>query len=316
MLTIFATPKPFRGHDGVIQTNAIRSWALLQPACEIILFGDDEGTAVVASEFGIRHIPDVECNEYGTPLVSSLFNTAQNLASHDSICYVNADIILMSDFMRAVRQLEERPSLIIGRRWDLDLEEYLDFNNTDWETQLRTRLAKEGKLHGVWGVDYFLFRRGMYRDIPPFAIGRYAWDNWLIFKARSLGLPVIDATQVITVVHQNHDYAHIHTIIENSGQVKGKGIEGMRNGELLGGAHYVFGLLDATYQLTPAGLKSTVTMNPRYLVYRILRLPELHPRWILLIQLIKVLRYLYSSSRSRASVLKQGMRKRKLPDIS
>jgi len=76
MLTIFSVPKPFHGRIGVIQTNAIRSWVLLRPACEVILFGNEEGTAEIASRFGIRHIPDVERNEYGTPLVSSVFSTA------------------------------------------------------------------------------------------------------------------------------------------------------------------------------------------------------------------------------------------------
>ena len=59
MLTIFATPKPFRGHIAVIQRNAIRSWTLLRPACEIILMGNDEGTAEIAAEFGVRHVPEI-----------------------------------------------------------------------------------------------------------------------------------------------------------------------------------------------------------------------------------------------------------------
>src|SRR5215470_320731 len=59
MLTIFATPKPFRDHIAVIQRNAIRSWTLLRPACEIILMGNDEGTADIAAEFGVRYVPEV-----------------------------------------------------------------------------------------------------------------------------------------------------------------------------------------------------------------------------------------------------------------
>ena len=51
MLTIFAVPKPFRGHIGVIQRNAIRSWTLLRPACDIILMGNEEGIAEIAAEF-------------------------------------------------------------------------------------------------------------------------------------------------------------------------------------------------------------------------------------------------------------------------
>jgi len=37
MLTLFTIPKAFQGHTGVIQRNAIRSWTLLRPECEIIL---------------------------------------------------------------------------------------------------------------------------------------------------------------------------------------------------------------------------------------------------------------------------------------
>ena len=39
-LTIFAMPKAFSGHTGMIQNNAIRSWARLDPKPEILLFGD------------------------------------------------------------------------------------------------------------------------------------------------------------------------------------------------------------------------------------------------------------------------------------
>jgi hypothetical protein len=31
MLTFFTTAKPFRGHHGIIQRNALKSWTLLHP---------------------------------------------------------------------------------------------------------------------------------------------------------------------------------------------------------------------------------------------------------------------------------------------
>ena len=34
MLTLVSTAKPFRGHFGLIQRNAIRSWAMLHPKPE------------------------------------------------------------------------------------------------------------------------------------------------------------------------------------------------------------------------------------------------------------------------------------------
>jgi hypothetical protein len=43
MLTIFSTPKPFHGHSGIIQRNALKSWTLLHPDVEVILFGIEDG---------------------------------------------------------------------------------------------------------------------------------------------------------------------------------------------------------------------------------------------------------------------------------
>jgi hypothetical protein len=56
MITLITCPKPFRGHSKIIQRNAIKSWTLLEPKPEILLMGDDEGTAEAAAEFGARHV--------------------------------------------------------------------------------------------------------------------------------------------------------------------------------------------------------------------------------------------------------------------
>jgi hypothetical protein len=76
MLSILAFPKPFRGHIATIQRNAIGSWTRLRPQCEIFLFGDDEGTAEVAKEFSVCHVPEMARNEYGTQgMVCSAMST-------------------------------------------------------------------------------------------------------------------------------------------------------------------------------------------------------------------------------------------------
>jgi len=273
MVTIFTIPKPFRGHIGVIQTNAIRSWLALRPACEVILFGDEEGIAEIAFELGIQHIPQVECNEYGTPLVSSVFNIAQNIGSRHLICYANADIIFMSDFLRAAQQVSQQTHqlLVVGQRRDLDLGEPVDFTSPGWEEWLRARVAKHGKLHPAIGIDYFLFSPNIWGDIPPFAVGRPGWDNWMVYRARYLGLPVIDATKAITAVHQNHDYSHLPMGEEDMR----KGVEAKRNLEMLGGKRYSFNVKDATQVLTPDGLRSAMTV--KHLLRRLERIPELHP---------------------------------------
>lgn len=207
-LTIFSIPKPFEGHIGVIQRNAVGSWRALGGNIEILLFGDEEGTRQVAEEMGLRHHAEVARNDYGTPLVDSLFAQAERLASSPILCYVNADIILMSDLIAALECARGLPLfLMVGKRTDLDISEPLDFSSPSWETELRARARREGRMRPSNWIDYFLFSRGLYRDsVPPFAVGRTAWDNWLVYHARRSNATVIDATSAVLAVHQNHGY--------------------------------------------------------------------------------------------------------------
>jgi len=271
MLTIFTTPKPFHGHSALIQTNAIKSWAMLRPQCEIILFGNEKGTSEIAAELDIQHIPRVSCNESGLPFVSSMFEIAQDIASFKLICYANADIIFMNDFLSAISLVHLESFLLVGRRWNLDINETIDFNDTTWDEQLNSRLAKTGKLYRPWGIDYFVFNRGLYENIPPFVIGRPAWDNWMIYRARILKIPVIDATNVITAVHQSHVYAHHVTGTDGAW----RGTEGIQNRKLLGGLERAFRTYNATLVLTPEGIKRALSV--KHLYHRILAIPALVP---------------------------------------
>src|SRR5262245_33530010 len=81
-ITLFAMPKAFSGHIGIIQRNAITSWTRLSPRPQIILFGDEDGTAELAAELGVQHVPQVARNELGTPLVNSVFQQAHQFAEH------------------------------------------------------------------------------------------------------------------------------------------------------------------------------------------------------------------------------------------
>ncbi|MCK4788759.1 MAG: hypothetical protein KAV87_33765 [Desulfobacteraceae bacterium] len=252
MLTLFSIPKQFQDDTAIVQRNAIQSWTHLKPRPDIILFGDDKGTAEVAAEFGIRHVPGIACNEFGTPLVSALFETAEREAKGNVLCYVNADIILLSDFMSALEQImhRKRRFLAAGQRWDVDIKEPLKFGPR-WEEQLRAMVTQNGQLHPPTGIDYFIFTHGLWGNIPPFAIGRTVWDNWLLYKARASKAPLIDASEVVMAVHQNHGYSHVPNGFEGAW----KGSEAVRNLELSGGSSYIFTLQDADWVLTARGLK-------------------------------------------------------------
>jgi hypothetical protein len=251
MISIFSIPKPFEGHNKVIQNNAIHSWLKLQPSCQVILFGDEEGIAQTAKEFDVQHVPHIKRNEFGTPLLDHVFRTAHKLAKHNILCYVNADIILMSDFMKGVQIVARRMNkfLIVGRRWNVDILEPLNFDDPEWEKELRDFVMNNGELF-FQGADYFAFPRKLFREIPPFAVGRAAWDNWMTYKARSLFAPVVNITGTSMVVHQNHDYSH-----HSSGK-KGvfHGVEAERNKALAGGSRHLWTVHNSTHIFTGSKL--------------------------------------------------------------
>lgn len=263
-LTIFAMPKAFTGHTGLIQRNAIRSWKQLDPTPEILLFGNEPGIREMAEEVGARHISDVGRNEFGTPLVDRLFQAAQDLAGHETLAYVNADMILLNDFVQGVRTVQERLAnfLLIGQRWDLPILDEIDFDDPQWCESLRRRMQKHPMLHAECGLDYFVFRKGLWPYIPPFAIGRTAWDNWLVMDPSRRGIPVVDGTEYITAVHQDHDYGHV----AGGRREAWCGQEAARNRSLAGPTDYQGLTSGATWLLhADGGLVETELRRPQYI---------------------------------------------------
>jgi hypothetical protein len=272
MLSIFATPKPFIGNIGTIQRNAIRSWTLLRPEPEIILVGNEEGTADLCKELCLKHIAHVERNKYGTPLLDDIFKKAHELTSYNTLCFLNADIIMMNDFMVAAERVIKSKSrfLLIGERWDFDLHEPLDYNRPAWEKDLIDRVKRYGIRHGFSGVDYYLFPKGIFGDIPPFAVGRPYYDNWLIWRARFLSVPVIDATRVITSIHQNHERTYSSMskeAVEGEDSFR-KSAEVEKNLEISNNTFgRIFNLLNSTHVMTSIGIRPAFRL--RYLKRRL-----------------------------------------------
>jgi hypothetical protein len=278
MITLFSIPKAFKGHTGIIQRNAIQSWLALGSEVEVFVCGDDPGAEKAASDFGARFIGDIERNEFGTPTLRSAFDQVARSAANDVLCYVNADIIFLRDFLNGVRKIQLPRFLLVGQRWDLDVELPIDFRSTAWEQQLRERTRAEGGLQGPSGIDYFVFRRGdELCRLPAFAVGRPGWDQWFIYHARRIGVPVIDATGTITPIHQNHDYSHISRAAGGKDRAKGwYGPEVDKNWEFVGDTNRAFTTEDATHVLTNRGVKRALKYT--YLCKRWHKVPVLNPR--------------------------------------
>lgn len=295
MLTLFSTGKPFRGHSGIIQRNALKSWTLLHPDVEIILFGADEGAAEVSEQFGLRHEPYVERNEHGMKHLDYIFDRAQEIARHDILCYVNCDIILMADFCSALTKVSAAhvQFLMIGRRWDTDITKPINFSGEDWQSDVIHKALVTNRQQTEWYIDYFAFSRGLYlRKIPPLVIGRVSWDNWLVWCARALSVPVVDASTVVLAVHQNHDYGY---------HPQGKlGVwndeQAQRNFHLGGGPDHMRNILDATEVLQLEGLRPNrklywITAKHRTAwAGRFLRFEVWNPVWFFFLSITRPIR--------------------------
>jgi hypothetical protein len=210
MITFFSSAKPFRDRTAIQQRNAVNSWLRLGPEVEVMLFGTDEGVAEICAEYQLVAVPDVACTEFGTPLLSDMYARAKKYSKFPLLCYINADIILLEDFAVAAEMLAKRqaPFVMTGRRIDVDFWRELNFE-TDWRAEVRAAAAERGVPGATVCLDYFLFRRDAIPAMPCFAIGRPAWDNWLIMDVRRRRVDLIDASRMVDPIHQNHDYGHV-----------------------------------------------------------------------------------------------------------
>lgn len=255
ILTIFAVPKPFGGATDLIQRNAIRSWSRLQPLVDVLLIGDEPGIKKAADEFGVRHSPDLRRNQFGTPLLSSAFETAHHESNSPMLVYCNSDLILLDDFVRSMQVIggsKLAEFVAFGRRIDLSVDDEIDFDNEFAVEALLARSRRQGKYSSVVCKDFFAFNRGLYRNIPDFAVGRGNWDNWMVHAAkREKRVPVINISQMASVIHQSHDYSHVG---KSRLSCYVTGYEAQQNQRLAGGRNLINGST-ATWRMDSEGLR-------------------------------------------------------------
>ncbi len=110
--------------------------------------------------------------------------------SAEIILYSNADILFADGMENVLRNLPEGDCLVVGQRIDC-------LSNGSFV------------LHVPSGMDYFIFKRGMFRDLPALIMGRGGCDSALVAYCLRRGIPVIDASFAMPVVHQRHDYGHV-----------------------------------------------------------------------------------------------------------
>ncbi len=246
-LTIFTTPKPFTDpHINIIQRNAIQSWVELGDEVEVLIIGEEEGSASAARDLGVKVLSDVRRNSQGTPMIPSIFELARQNNGSPFMAYLNTDILVLPDFLQAAKNVSSQLDrfLMVGQRWDLDVRTPLHFT-PGWQTRLQEWTFREGKMHPPAGSDYFIYPRECFTSIPELAVGRAGWDNWMLYEARQRGWKLVDSSMDILLIHQNHDYRHLP-----GGQPHYKLPETFENVRQMGGRQTIFTLYDCNRRLT------------------------------------------------------------------
>ncbi len=162
---------------------------------------------------------DLNVRCFDIAVLPALFATAEeelvNCARpmYEVLVYVNSDIMLTRSFISSVYVVAEKfdQFLMVGRRRNWANPQPLAIPNLNlpkgmsWEGVYLDWILENCKMFNP-ATDYFVYRKGMfnYDDWPQLIIGKYYWDPWIFWHAMELSIPVIDATQTATVIHQNH----------------------------------------------------------------------------------------------------------------
>jgi hypothetical protein len=214
MITFITTFKPFKPPFDLIQLNALKSWLRFCPPCEVVIVGADEGVEDAVKQLPfVKIVHNVKRSPSGAPLLDDLIRRGEELATNNLICLINGDIIIVDDILKVVKTVSNMFNtnfLLLCRRYDMIVNKPLNYKK-DLIDYLRSHIIRyyaESNKKPVC-ADLFVFGRRLFNRVPPLVIGRLIWSRWLIYEALSNGNPVIDATELLTVIHQLHGYDHI-----------------------------------------------------------------------------------------------------------
>ena len=207
ILTLFTTFKESH-NKSYIHRNTIRNWGLLSPDVIPVLFIDpnvpsDDVHYARQSKWHIFPVPRM--SKSGIPIFRHMFLEAQRLFNTAFYAYATGDILFdrnLTDTIYELIRLQKNLTniLVVGlrRNWKIKWQQVSKLEEIG-------HYAKSAKLSKPYTHDYFISTRNGYpwSTIPDFVIGRITYDNWLVANALTKKIPLVDATETITALHQS-----------------------------------------------------------------------------------------------------------------
>ena len=213
-LAVFTSLKAREGRNGEIQSRSLDNWQTVFCLADFVEF---DGPLVPFAEMVTDVEHDSEADVFIYANADILFDKEQIHALYNSLCRKHPHEI-QGDF------------LMTGQRIDILADGSM-------------------RLHRPSGMDYFVFRRGMFRDLPRVLMGRGYCDSAIVAYCLRRGIPVIDASFALRVKHQFHDYGHV----KGGQNVAYQGVEALENKRNNSLVDFGPNCLDATHTLLPDG---------------------------------------------------------------
>lgn len=182
MITIYTYFESFEDeYTAMVQTNALKSWAMLEPNPEIIVFGNNPGVREICDQYGLNHIPNVRCGQSGAPYMDSMMRVVEEIGFFDKyLCLSPNTIVVDKNVCKAAYVLSKKMEhfLLICKDNIINRNEVkmLDFYNTQ---ALDEHLGKKVIVTHAWNDGFYLFNKGYFDHHPPFLLGRGSYESWL-----------------------------------------------------------------------------------------------------------------------------------------
>ncbi|KAK8795536.1 hypothetical protein WA158_000193 [Blastocystis sp. Blastoise] len=214
-----------------IQQNILRFFLFQMKYYPIryVLFNNDPTIVAFANQLHIDIVTDYECNKFGIPYVSFLFQYIESHYKSDFYGYVNGDIIQSSylyDTLSIVKEAIQNKQLppylyyyyyhylyLTGQRYNVPFLEYNKYRQyIKYNDIILDFIVRFKPIYDVFSMDYFIttpnvLSRG---DIAPIVIGRRWVDTYIMAYINKHGSEYasVDLTTILNTIHLSNDDPH------------------------------------------------------------------------------------------------------------
>ncbi|MEK8016659.1 MAG: glycosyltransferase, partial [Candidatus Parabeggiatoa sp.] len=185
----------------LMQWQAIKSWTLLNPKPDIFLLGNAPGVAAIANELGLYHLPNVDQNAS----ISEIAKWLDRLINNTILVYINPSVILTESFTQTIQEVYKNQEhfLLTGQSRTIQTEGVIDFNDNQWQHQLRVMADKQGMPQGQLQNIYLVFTKQLLKQLWVLDPNvESTWEQQLFYAALQKYYPIIDGSPIITAFLQ------------------------------------------------------------------------------------------------------------------